>query len=183
MAKKYLSWEVVVRLLRKISVVWRQMRHNIISICYSDCVWHNFAIVSSKYRITDSRLSKCHRLNIFLFLINLGIRKTKRKEKKDPLSQCHRLEEHASHTKLQLKVKEITCMHQEPKTNKQQDANYRFKNLSQVGFWYTFTLIRHSRILFPMKVYWSVKFQKQPIKFSSRPILLTRHTIRPALAW
>lgn len=81
MAKKYLSWEVVVRLLRKISVVWRQMRHNIISICYSDCVWHNFAIVSSKYRITDSRLSKCHRLNIFLFLINLGIRKTKRKEK------------------------------------------------------------------------------------------------------
>lgn len=72
------------------------MRHNIISICYSYRVWHKFAIVSSKNCITNTRLSKCHNLNIVLFLIDLGIQKTKGKEKNDPSLQFHWLEEHAS---------------------------------------------------------------------------------------
>lgn len=115
--RNYLSWEVVVCLLRKVSIVWRQMRDNIISICYPYSVRHKFTIVSSKDCITNTRLSKCHNLNILLLLIDLGIQKPKEKRKMNlhyyvtDLKTCFQ-------SKLKLIFNEVTWEHQEQQTTK-----------------------------------------------------------------
>lgn len=44
-------------------------------ICDSNCIRHKFAIARCESSIANTRLSKCHNLNIMDFIIDLGIRR------------------------------------------------------------------------------------------------------------
>ena len=47
------------------------MGDDIISICNSKCIWHYIAIVRCKDCIANTRLSKCHNLDILVIVANL----------------------------------------------------------------------------------------------------------------
>ena len=73
LSEDYLSWEVMIRLLREMIIIRRQMRHDIMLVCNPDCIRNEFTIVGCKSCITNSRLSKCYSLNIFLSNIDLAM--------------------------------------------------------------------------------------------------------------
>lgn len=67
----YLSRKMVICFFRKISIKWRQMGDDIISIRNPKRIWHYIAIVRCKYCIANTRLSKCHNLDILGIVVNL----------------------------------------------------------------------------------------------------------------
>lgn len=66
---------MVVCLLGEIGIVRRQMRHDVMIICHSKCIWDKLGIVGCKCCIANTRLSKSHNLNILDSEINLQIKK------------------------------------------------------------------------------------------------------------
>lgn len=69
----YLSWKVFVRLLREITIVRRQMRHNIMLMRNPNCVWHKFTIVGHKSCITNSRLPEGRDMDVLGSSVDLRI--------------------------------------------------------------------------------------------------------------
>ena len=64
MPKVYLCREMVVRQFGKKGEIRWQMRHNIMSVYQSKCVWYIFGKVGGKNSIANTRLSESHELNI-----------------------------------------------------------------------------------------------------------------------
>ena len=73
MPKVYLSWEVVVRQFGKKGEIRWQMRHDIMSVYQSNCVWHIFGKVGGENSIANTRLSESHELNIVASELDLWI--------------------------------------------------------------------------------------------------------------
>ena len=67
----YLSWKVMVGLLREEREVWWQMRDDIICISNSNRVRQVSLEVRSKSSIAAARLPKCHQLHIFQPVVHL----------------------------------------------------------------------------------------------------------------
>jgi len=59
----YLSWEMVVCQLGKKGEIRRQMWHDIMSVCHSNCVGHIFGKVWGKRSIANTRLPERHELH------------------------------------------------------------------------------------------------------------------------
>ena len=73
----YLSWKVMVGLLREEREVWWQMRDDIVCISNSDRVRQVSLEVRSKSSIADARLPKCHQLHIIQPVVHNKIKCTK----------------------------------------------------------------------------------------------------------